>query len=113
MNVRVDEENLKSGVLALVVAVVEILHEVMRHQAVRRMEGGTLTDSQSERLGRALSEVEAVIDTLKVEQGIENAVRQLRDGLDGLVDDLVDLERLNAAPLEGVTDDAACAGIGC
>lgn len=92
MNIRVDEENLKSGVLSLVIALVEILHDVMRHQAVRRMEGDSLTGEESDRLGRALEQMEQVLDTLKTEQGIHEAVQQLRQGLDTLVDDLIDIE---------------------
>ena len=100
MTIRIDEDNLQAGVMSLVVALVEILHELMRHQAVRRMESGSLTDDQTERLGHALMQIEEVLDRLKTEQGLHDSVRQFRDGLDSLVDNMLNLE-------EGGTDDSS------
>ncbi|MBI6546165.1 MAG: gas vesicle protein K [Cyanobacteria bacterium NC_groundwater_1444_Ag_S-0.65um_54_12] len=94
MNIRVDEKNLQSGVLALVVAVVEILHELLGKQAMRRMSSGSLSETESERLGSALQAMERVIADLKVEQGIQEAVGQIRTGLDQVVDRMIDLESL-------------------
>ena len=39
----INEKELKQGVLGLVMALVEVIHEALKHQAVRRMEGGSLT----------------------------------------------------------------------
>ena len=85
----IDEENLKNGVLGLVLAVVEILRDALRNQATRRMESGRLTDEEVERLGRALADLDVAIEDIKREQGLEQAVRSVRDGLDDIVDDAV------------------------
>jgi hypothetical protein len=86
----IDENDLKSGVLGLVVALVEIIKEALRLQAMKRMEGGSLTEAEMERLGEALMDLDAAIEKIKVEQGIANSVKSVRDGLDSVVDDFLD-----------------------
>lgn len=87
--VQLDERNLKHGLLGLVVALVEIVKEALRLEAVRRMEGGSLSEAKVERLGMALVDLEEAIASLKAEQGITEAVRSVRQGLDRAVDDLL------------------------
>jgi hypothetical protein len=50
----VDEERLEKGLAQLVLTVVELLRQIMERQAIRRVEGGGLSEEQVERLGRAL-----------------------------------------------------------
>ncbi len=57
MAIRLDEKNLKSGLLGLVVALVEIIQELLERQALRRIEGGSLSDMEVERLGESLCEL--------------------------------------------------------
>ena len=60
MAIHIDEENLKEGLLGLVVALVEIIEEVLERQAIRRMEGGRLSDEEMESLhnsARILKEI--------------------------------------------------------
>jgi len=90
MPIDIDEDNLKHGLLGLVIAIVEIIRDALKHQALRRMEGGSLTDEEIERLGRALEEIDIAIDQMKEEQGVQDTVKQVRDGLDDLVDDVLD-----------------------
>ena len=85
----IDEDNLKSGVLGLVMAVVEILRDALRNQASRRMESGGLSEDEVERLGRALGDLDLAIEDIKREQGLEQAVQSVRDGLDDIVNDTV------------------------
>ena len=87
--INIEEENLKNGVLGLVLAVVEIVRDALQNQATRRMESGGLTDEEVERLGRALAELDVAIEDIKREQGLEQAVKTVRDGLDDIVDDAV------------------------
>ncbi len=89
MAVEIDEGNLKQGVLGLVVTLVEIIRDALQHQALRRMEGGSLTDAEVERLGEALLELGDAIDEIKEEMGIAETVRSIREGLDSVVDDLL------------------------
>jgi len=90
MSIDINEDNLKHGLLGLVIAIVEIIGDALKHQALRRMEGGSLNDEEIERLGRALQEIDIAIDQLKGEQGITETVKNVRDGLDDLVDDVLD-----------------------
>lgn len=86
MAVEIDEDNLKKGLLGLLVALVEIIQEVLEGQALRRMEGGSLTEVEVERLGNALLELNDAIESLKKEHNLEDGVRELREGLDGIVE---------------------------
>ena len=86
----IDEDNLKNGVLGLVLALVEIIKDTLKIQAVKRMEGGSLNENEIERLGRALKELDVAIDHIKEEQGVGEAVKSVRDGLDNIVNDCID-----------------------
>ena len=90
MPIDINEDNLKHGLLGLVIALVEIIRDALKHQALRRMEGGSLNDEEVERLGSALEEIDIAIDHMKEEQGISETVKSVRDGLDDLVDDVLD-----------------------
>ena len=90
MAINIDEENLKEGLLGLVVALVEIIEEVLERQAIRRMEGGRLSDEEMERLGDALFELDEALKKIKVDNGIEDAVKSVRDGLDNVAENIVD-----------------------
>ncbi|PWH06473.1 gas vesicle protein K [Brachybacterium endophyticum] len=90
MALEVDEESLKHGVLTLVVTLVEVIQEALETQAVRRMEGGDLTEEEQDRLGEALMELDEAMDQIKAEHGITRSVTDLHDGLDDVVDEVVD-----------------------
>lgn len=89
MPIDIDEKNLKQGVLGLVIALVEIIRDTLRHQALRRMEGESLTDEEIERLGKALKELDLAIEQIKEEHGVAESVQSVRDGLDDIVNDAV------------------------
>jgi hypothetical protein len=90
MTINLDEENLKEGLLGLVVALVEIIQELLERQALRRIESGSLSEAEVERLGEALYELKEALDRIKTDNGIEDAVRAVRDGLDQVAEDLTD-----------------------
>lgn len=90
MVVDIDEKSLKHGVLGLVIAIVEIIRDALKLQAMRRMESGSLTEEEIERLGEALMELDTAIEGIKQEQGIVESVKSVRDGLDQIVDDVLD-----------------------
>lgn len=89
MKLEIDDKELKHGVLGLVLAIVEVIRDTLKIQSVKRMEGGSLTEEQIERLGNALLELDKAIDQIKEEQGVSEAVRSVRDGLDDLVDRMI------------------------
>ena len=82
MAVEINEDNIKQGLLGLVLALVEIIVETLKHQAVRRIEGGSLTDEEVERLGRTLKELDQAVEAIKDDYGIKECVRSVREGLD-------------------------------
>ena len=88
--VDLDEHNLKHGVLGLVIALVEVIRDALRLQVMRRIDAESLTPEEVDRLGRALGELDLALDQIKEEQGVAEAVRTVRDGLDGIVDDVLD-----------------------
>jgi hypothetical protein len=90
MALDISEDNLKHGLLGLIMALVEIIRDALKHQARERIKGGTLTDKEAERLGNALMELDIAIENIKQEQGIAESVKGVRDGLDEIVDSVVD-----------------------
>ncbi len=90
MPIDIDENNLKHGVLGLVIALVEIIKDALNLQAMKRMEGGSLSEEELERLGAALMDLDTAIEEIKKEQGVTESVKSVRDGLDSIVDDVID-----------------------
>jgi len=88
--IQIDEDNLKQGLLGLVVALVEVIKEVLSMQALRRMESGRLTDEEINRLGEALIDLSDALEQIKTDNGLEKVVRDVRWSLDDLVDDVLD-----------------------
>jgi len=90
MPIDIDEDNLKHGLLGLVIALVEIIKDALNLQAMKRMGGGTLSEEEMERLGEALQDLDVAIEEIKKEQGVTESVKSVRDGLDSIVDDVLD-----------------------
>ena len=63
--INADPERVEQGLARLVLTVIELLREVLEHQAVRRMDGGTLTDEEIERLGLSLLKLNSRMAELK------------------------------------------------
>ena len=83
--VAVDGDDAASGLVALVVAIIEILVEALEREAIRRMDGGSLTDEEVERLGRQLATIEEELDRLAEQEGVKDDVRRLRGQLNDAV----------------------------
>jgi len=86
----IDEGNLKQGMLGLVIALVEIIKDALKTQAFKRMESGRLSEEEMNRLGEALMELDIAINQIKEEHGVAEAVQSVRDGLDDIVDEVID-----------------------
>src|SRR3954453_18285424 len=63
---RVDcnQESIEQGLAKLVLGLIELLRRLLERQAIRRMEGGSLSDQQVEDMGQALMKLEEKIGTL-------------------------------------------------
>ncbi len=70
--INADPENVENGLARLVLTLIELLRKVLEHQAVRRMEGGTLTDEEVERLGLALLRLHERMEELKRTFGLSD-----------------------------------------
>src|SRR5436189_6275274 len=57
-------ENIEQGLAKLVLSLIELLRQLLERQAIRRMEGGALTDEQIEQMGEALMKPEGKIHEL-------------------------------------------------
>jgi len=66
-----DANNAKNGLGQLVLTLVKLLHELLERQAIRRIEAGSLSDQQIERLGLTLMRQTQEIDRLRKEFGLE------------------------------------------
>lgn len=64
-------EDIEAGLGRLVLTVVELIRRVLEHQAVRRMEGGSLTDEEVENVGLALLRLEERMEDIKEAFGLE------------------------------------------
>ena len=63
--IETDEDDIEAGVARLVLTLVEFIRQVLEHQAIRRMEGGGLSDEEVERLGLALMRLEERLEEIK------------------------------------------------
>ena len=50
--VNADPQNVERGLAQLALTIIELLRQLMERQAIRRMDSGTLTDDEIERLGQ-------------------------------------------------------------
>jgi hypothetical protein len=91
MPIEIDEENLKSGLLGLIVALVEVIQEVLEREAIRRMGSGQLSEDEINRLGNGLMELDVALKRIKTENGIVKLVQSVRSDLDKLVEDTIDV----------------------
>ena len=69
--VNFDSGDVEHGFAKLVLIVVELLRNLVERQAMRRIEGGSLTDEEIERLGYALWQLEDQVQKLIVIFGLE------------------------------------------
>ncbi|MBI5251811.1 MAG: gas vesicle protein K [Desulfomonile tiedjei] len=65
-----NQDSVKNGLGQLVLTLVKLLHELLERQAVRRMEAGTLNDSEIEQLGTTLMMQSQEIERLRNEFGL-------------------------------------------
>ena len=70
--VNADPHNVERGLAQLVLTLLELLRQLMERQAIRRMEAGSLTDDEVERLGQTFMRLEQRMQELKKSFGLED-----------------------------------------
>ena len=65
-------EKVEQGLAKLVLCIIELIRQLLERQAVRRMEGGSLSSEEIERLGATLMKLEARMQELKEQFGIDD-----------------------------------------
>jgi hypothetical protein len=68
--INADPESLEKGLAQLVMTVIELLRQLMERQALHRIEGGTLSEEEIERLGQTFMRLEQRMEELKREFGL-------------------------------------------
>ena len=68
--INIDAQSVEQGLAKLVLTLIEFIRRLLEKQAIRRMEGGSLSPEQVEDLGLALMKLEAKLDELKRQFGL-------------------------------------------
>jgi hypothetical protein len=68
--ISLDPETVKNGLGQLVLTLVELIRQLLEKQAIRRIEGGTLSEDEIERLGLTFLELDKQMTWLKKEFGL-------------------------------------------
>ncbi len=70
--INADPERLEKGLAQLVLTVVELLRQLMERQALRRIDAGSLSAEEVERLGRTFLALAERMEELKEEFGLND-----------------------------------------
>lgn len=68
--ININEKSVEEGLAKLVLTLIELIRRLLEKQAVRRMEGGSLSPEQIEELGLALMKLEDKMQELKTQFGL-------------------------------------------
>ena len=71
--IELSPDNIEQGLAKLVLTLIDFLRQLLERQAIRRMEGGTLSDEEVEQMGEALMKLEAKIQELAEQFGLTPA----------------------------------------
>ena len=66
-----DPETLERGLAQLVMTIIELLRQLMERQAVRRMDDGSLSEAEIERLGQTFMALSERMAELREQFGLE------------------------------------------
>ena len=70
--INADPEAVEKGLAQLVLTIVELLRQLMERQALHRVELGTLSEEEIERLGETFMALSRRMDELKEQFGLED-----------------------------------------
>jgi hypothetical protein len=69
--INADPESVERGLAQLVLTIIELLRQIMERQALRRIDGGSLSPEQVEDLGRTFMELDRRMEQLRLEFGLD------------------------------------------
>ena len=78
--VNADPDDAAKGLVQLVLTLVDLLRELMERQAVRRMEGGSLSEEEIEQLGQTFQKLDQRMDELRKHFDLEKDDLQINLG---------------------------------
>lgn len=67
-----DSDIVENGLAKLVLSIIELIRRLLEKQALRRMDAGTLSDEEIERVGAALMKLEEKMSELKGQFGLQD-----------------------------------------
>lgn len=70
--INTDQQNVEQGLAKLVLTLIELVRRLLEKQAIRRIEAGSLTDEEIERLGETFLKLDEKMAELKATFGLEN-----------------------------------------
>lgn len=71
--IALDPENVRKGLGQLTLTIVELVRQLLEKQALRRIEGGSLSEQEVERLGLTFLKLDEEMQWLKQEFGLTDA----------------------------------------
>lgn len=78
--IEANPENAEKGLAKLVLTLIELIRKLMEKQAMRRVEAGSLTDEEVERVGETLMKLENKMKELKEIFGLKDEELNLNLG---------------------------------
>ncbi|MFC3040367.1 gas vesicle protein K [Virgibacillus xinjiangensis] len=70
--IHIDSDSAEEGLAQLVLTVIELLRQLVERQAIRRVDGGTLSEEEIENIGVALMNLDMKMDELKDIFGLDD-----------------------------------------
>jgi hypothetical protein len=70
--INADQDNVEQGLAKLVLTLIELIRRLLEKQAIRRIEAGSLTDEEIERMGETFLRLEQKMAELKGTFGLED-----------------------------------------
>ncbi|MGZ6284608.1 MAG: gas vesicle protein K [Ktedonobacterales bacterium] len=70
--INADQSNVEQGLAKLVLTLIELIRQLLERQALRRIEGGSLSEDQIERLGETFMKLEDKMEELKQTFGLSD-----------------------------------------
>ncbi|MFC2948867.1 gas vesicle protein K [Virgibacillus sediminis] len=70
--IQIDSDSAEEGLAQLVLTIIELLRQLVERQAIRRVDGGTLSEEEIENIGVALMNLDMKMEELKDIFGLDD-----------------------------------------